>query len=152
MPQKNAQERVHSRIKEWADGIGHGAGKVLAEAVSGKYGEPMSEQWASGVIHGNPLRLQYLDAVAELLGVPPGDLVRRNDDHYLEVIPSEMLFLKYIRSLPDTVRHNLLHVCEYIFGFQERLLREQKSTVDKRTKAARLERANQLKKSPRKLA
>lgn len=143
MPNRNAEERVHARIKEWAERTGHGAGRMLAAAVNGRYGEKMSEQWASGIIKGNPLRLKYLDAIAELLGVPPGDLVRRYNDHYLEVIPSEMRFLKHIRSLPDTVRQHWLAFLDYVFGFQDTLLTERKSTIDKRTKLARLERARQ---------
>jgi hypothetical protein len=143
MPPLNADQRVHAHIQEWAERTGHGAATMLSKAVSGKYGEDMSVQWASGIINGNPLRLKYLDAVAELLGVPPGDLVRRHEDHYLEVTYSEMRFLKHLRTLPDTVRQHLLQVYEYIFGFQERLLKEQKAIVDGRTKAARLERQRQ---------
>lgn len=145
MPQlQGAAERVRMRLNEWAVKEGHGARTKLAHAVTGKYGKPMGLSWASGILKGkSAVQLDQLDQVAELLNVPPGDLVRRNKDHYLEVLPSEMLFLAHIRSLPDTVRHNLLHVWDYLFGFQERLLKEQKATVDKRTKAARLERERQ---------
>jgi hypothetical protein len=141
MAQQTASERVRQRLTEWAKTEGWGARKTLAEASPGKYGKPRTIQWASGVIKGRQkLRLDDLDVIAELLQVPPGDLVRRNHDHYLELIPSEMRFVMHLRSIPDTVRQHLMHVAEYFFGFQERLLKEQKATVDKRTKAARVER------------
>jgi len=138
MADQNAEERVSLRIKQWAKQYGHGAGKALARAVSGRFGEEMSEQWASGIIAGAPLRLKHLDAVAELLGVPPGDLIRRNGDHYLEVIPSEMAFLAHLRTLPNAVRQHLSIALDYIFAFQSQALEAQKTTVDRRTKGARL--------------
>lgn len=139
MPSVDAAERVRRRLNEWRVRTGHGAGTQLAHAVHGKYGARLSNQWASGIFGGRQdLRLKDLDAVAELLGVPPGDLVRRDDDHYLEVIPSEMLLLRHIRSLPDTVRHHLLKLWDYTFSFQAQVLKDQKVKVDQRTKAARL--------------
>lgn len=144
MPQPNAAERVRNRLNEWAKAQGWGARKKLAEGVVGKYGKPMSIQWASGVLKGHQqVGLDQLDDVAALLGVPPGDLVRRDKDHYMELIGSEMRFVSHLRAMPDTVRQHMLHVWEYFGGFQERLLKEQKATVDGRTKAARLERLNQ---------
>lgn len=138
---QNAAERVRARIKEWTDIHGHGSQRRLARAVPGKYGEPRSDQWLSDIINDRQdLALSDLDAVAEAMNLPPGDLVRRNHDHYMELIPSEMRFVMYLRTLPDTIRHNMLHVWEYFFAIQERLLKEQKNTVDKRTKAARLQR------------
>lgn len=137
----NAAERVRTRLKEWVAAHGHGSQGRLARAVPGKFGEPKGDSWISGVLRGEQdVTLRDLDAIAEVLDVPPGDLVRRNHDHYLELIPSEMRFVMHLRSIPDTVRQHLLHVAEYFFGFQERLLKEQKATVDKRTKAARVER------------
>lgn len=142
--QLNAAERVRLRLNEWAIEVGHGAGKRLGEAVSGKFGEQMSPQWASGILSGkSDLRLKDLDAVAELLGVPPGDLVRRDGDHYLELIPTEMLFVRYLRGLPDTVRKHLLHVCDYFYAFQDGVLKAQRAQVDLRTKAARAQRKNE---------
>lgn len=138
VPDVDAAERVRRRLVEWKEKHGHGAGTTLASAVNGKYGEAMSPQWASGVFTGkNDLRLEHLDAVAELLGVPPGDLVRREKDLYIEVIPTEMMFLRHLRKLPDTVRHQLLHVWDYLFGFQDKLLKEYKDQVDRRTALAR---------------
>lgn len=150
MSQSDAAARVRRRLNEWADRVGrHGATTALAKAVPGKYGKPMSVTWASGIITGKQdLRLADLDAVAELLGVPPGDLVRRNHDHYLEVIPSEMRFLQHIRRLPDTIRQHWLAYLDYVFGFQDALLTEHKTTIDKRTKLARLARERQRREPP----
>lgn len=143
-PQQNAAERVRQRIQEWITQNGHGSQRKLARSIPGKYGEPRGDSWLSGVLKGRQeLALSDLDAVAEALNVPPGDLVRRDKDHYMELIPSEMRFVSHLRTLPDTVRQHLLHVWDYFGGFQERLLKEQKATVDGRTKAARLERAAQ---------
>lgn len=140
--QQNAAERVRARIKEWVEAQGHGSQRRLARAVPGKFGEPRSDQWLSDILNDRQdLALSDLDAVADAMGVPPGDLVRRNNDHYLELIPSEMRFVTLLRTLPDTIRHNLLAVWAYFDGFQTRLLKEQKATVDQRTKAARMERA-----------
>lgn len=141
MPNQNAAERVRSRIREWNTANGRGSARRLAQSVPGKYGEPRGDSWISGVLRGEQdITLRDLDALAHVLGVPPGDLVRRNGDHYLEVIPSEMRFLFFLRALPDTVRQHLMRVCEYLLGFQEQLLKEQKDTVDQRTKLARLHR------------
>lgn len=145
VPQLDAAERVRRRLQEWAKTRGRGAGKELAAAVPGKFGQPMTEQWASGILNGrNDLRLADLDSIAELLHVPPGDLVRRDGDHYVEVIPSEMRFLKYVRSVPDTVRHHWLMCLDYLFAFQEQVMNENRATIDKRTKAARLQREREL--------
>lgn len=136
--QQNAADRVRMRIKEWVKASGRGSQRRLAHRVPGEFGETRTDQWISDIINQRQkLSLSDLDAVAEAMGIPPGDLVRRNGDHYMELIPSEMRFVMHLRTLPDTVRHNLLHFWDYIFGFQDRLLREQKATVDKRTKAAR---------------
>lgn len=138
---EDAAARVRRRLNEWKKAHGRGATKALGGAVLGKFGEPMSAQWASGILKGkSELRLADLDSVAELLGVPPGDLVRRNGDHYMELIPSEMKFVGYLRQLPDTVRRHLMSAWDYFFRAQSELLSLQKDTVDRRTKAARAER------------
>lgn len=140
MPSMNAAERVRQRLNEWAKTRGHGAVTALGKAVTGKYGKPMTPQWASGVLSGkSELRLEDLDAVANLLGVLPGDLVRRDGDHYLEVIPSEMQILKHVRALPDTIRQHWLMYLNYVFGFRDELVKERQGQIDKRTKAARLQ-------------
>ena len=139
---QHAADRVRARTKEWVAVHGHGSQRKLALAVLGKYGEPRSDSWISDILNGRAdVSLRDLDALAEAMGIPPGDLVRRDDDHYLEVIPSEMRFLAHLRTLPDTVRQHLLGAWDYIFGFQDRLLKEQRATVDKRTKVARMHRA-----------
>lgn len=153
MPQVDAAARVRKRLVEWKASYGHGAGTELAKAVPGEYGESLSPQWASGIFKGkSKLRLEDLDYVADLLGIPPGDLVRRDGDHYLEVIPSEIRFLQHLRALPDTVRHHWLTFLDYVFGFQEQLLAEHKATVDRRTKAARNAKARAERKAERRKA
>lgn len=140
---EDAAARVRRRLREWVEREGHGSKIRLAEAVSAKYGEPKSPAWVTGILmgpdkNGQDLRLRDLDAVAEFLGVPPGDLVRREGDLYVEVLPTEMRFLRHVRALPDTARHHWIAFLDYVFGFQERLIAEQKGIVDGRTKAARL--------------
>lgn len=146
MPQpQNASERVLARLAEWAEQEGRGSRKKLAEAVTGKYGEPMTIQWASGLINGHQkVSLDQLDAIAALLGVPPGDLVKREGDYYIEVVPHEMRFVSHLRSLPDSIRRHLMHAWDYFVDTQQRLLVQQKDQVDGRTKAARLQRQKEL--------
>jgi transcriptional regulator with XRE-family HTH domain len=138
---RNASDRVLARLSTWAEHEGRGSRKKLAEAVTGKYGEPMTIQWASGVINGHQkVSLDQLDAIAALLGVPPGDLVKRDEDHYMEVLPHEMRFVGHLRSMPDAIRRHLMYVWDYFLETQDRILVQQKDQVDRRTKAARLQR------------
>jgi len=145
--QLTAAERVRAKLNLWANAQGHGARRTLAAAVSGKYGEPMSIQWASGVLSGHQdLRLDQLDAVAALLNVAPGDLVARAGDHYLEVLPSERKFVEHLRSMPDIIRRHLLATWDYFLEAHVELLTVRKDQVDGRTKLAKRLRAAELSK------
>lgn len=139
---RHAAERVRVRIKEWCDREGHGSKKQLAEAVNGLFGDTKSRSWATDITSGGAdLRLRDLDAIANLLDVPPGDLVRRPHDHYLEVTPTEMRLLRYFRAMPDVTRGHFIAYLDYIFGFQERALAEQAAERDVKTRSAREEHA-----------
>jgi hypothetical protein len=150
MPQHHAAERVRRRIREWIEAEGHGSRTSLAKAVPAKFGEPKSTSWVTDLLRRSgkkqsDLRLRDLDAVAAAMGVPPGDLVRRDQDLYLEVTPSEIRLLRYFRALPDVIRGHLLTYCDYIFGFHERALSEQAAERDRRTNLAKAELAQQKK-------
>jgi len=146
MRHENAAARVRRRIAEWAKSQGHGSRKRLADAVKGLYGKGRSSSWVTDLIDGpdgggQDLRLRDLDAVAETIGVPPGDLVRRDDNHYAEVTPSELRILRFHRSLPDTARHHFLSYFEYIYSLQQRILEAQAQERDERTAEAKRHRA-----------
>lgn len=142
MPNYNAAERVRQRIQEWTTREGHGSKKMLAAAVMSKYGDTKSLSWVTDLLRisgkkKSDLRLRDLDDVAEALGIPPGDLVRRPNDHYLEVTPTEMRLLHHFRSLPDAIRQHMIASMDYLFGFHERSLREQAAERDRRTQLAK---------------
>jgi hypothetical protein len=139
---ENAAERVRRRIKDWLDAEGRGSRTELADAVTGLYGETRSQSWVTDITQGRQdVRLRDLDALARGIGVPPGDLVRHDDNLYLEVTPSETRVLRFFRSLPDVARHHYLAYLEYIFNLQRQMLEQQAEERDKRTaEAKRLQR------------
>jgi len=142
----NAASRVRRRIAEWVHEQGHGSRKRLADAVRGLYGKPRSASWATDITDGpddggQDLRLRDLDAVAEAMGVPPGDLVRRDDNMYAEVTPTELRFLRFYRSLPDVARHHLVSYFDYLYGVQQKMLEAQAQERDVRTAEARRQKA-----------
>lgn len=139
MAPPNAAERVRRRIAEWTKRQGHGSKKTLAHAVKAKFGTKKSASWATGLTKpdGSDLRLRDLDDVAQLLDVPPGDLVRRDTDHYLEVTPSEMRLLRHFRMVPDVIRGHWMAYLDYIFGPHEQAFAEQATERDRRTAEAR---------------
>lgn len=143
-PQRHAAERVRLRIREWLEKTGHGSRTQMAEAVFGKFGAQRSRSWVSDIQKGldgggADLRLRDLDAIADLLNVPPGELVRRPADHYVEVTPTELRVLRYFRTMPDVIRGHFLAYVDYIFSFQERALAEQAAERETKTAAARTE-------------
>jgi hypothetical protein len=140
-----AAQRVRRRIAEWVKDQGHGSRKRLAQAVTGLYGKVRSQSWVTDLIDGpdqggQDLRLQDLDAIAREMGVPPGDLVRHDDNLYAEVTPSELRILRFYRSLPDVARHHFLGYFDYLYGLQQKMLEAQASERDARTAEARRER------------
>ena len=142
MRHDNAAVRVRRRITEWLDLQGRGSKSQLAAAVKGLYGAPRSSSWVTDLTHGpekggQDLRLADLDAVADAMKVPPGDLVRREDNHYLEVTPSEVKLLRYVRALPDVARHHFMAYISHLRDVQQRELDEQARIRDERTAEAR---------------
>lgn len=135
---ENAAQRVRRRISEWVKAEGHGSRKHIADTVRGMYGRPRSASWATDIVKGaQDLRLADLDAVAEAMGVPPGDLVRRDDNFYLEVTHTERRLINFYRALPDVARHHLLEYFNYIYGLQQKALEAQAAERDERTAAAK---------------
>ena len=148
MRHDNAAARVRRRIAEWIAAQGHGSRKRLADAVKGLYGHSRSPSWITDIIDGpdeggQDLRLKDLDAVADAMGVPPGDLVRRDDNLYLEITQNEIRILRFFRALPDVARHHMLGYFDYLYSTQQRLLETQAQERDQRTSEARRERARQ---------
>ncbi len=137
----DAATRVRQRIDAWTKVQGHGSKKQLADAVTGLYGYERSATWVSDVVHGRQdLRLRDLDAVADAMDVPPGDLVRRSDRQYLEVTNSEARLLRYFRALPETIRAHWLAYLDYLYSFHERALAEQAAERKRRTEDAQKDR------------
>lgn len=146
MRHENAAGRVRRRITEWVKAQGHGSRKRLANAVKGLYGQNRSASWITDIIDGpddggQDLRLRDLDAVAAAMGVPPGDLVRHDDNLYVEITPSEFKVLKFYRNLPDVAKHHMLGLFDYLHTMQQRVLENQAEERDKRTAEAKRERA-----------
>lgn len=144
MRHENAATRVRRRIAEWVKEKGHGSRKTLAAAVKGLYGYSRSPSWVTDILDGpehggQDLRLRDLDAIAEAMEVPPGDLVRRNDAIYMELSATEARLIRYFRAMPDVIRGHFLAYVDYIYGFQERALADQAAERDRRTKAAQAE-------------
>lgn len=135
----NAAERVRARIKEWTDKEGHGSKKRLAEAVRDPNDDPVQGQaWATGIIDGTTdLRLKHLDAVADLLGDPPGSLVRKADRNYWELTMAESRLVEHYRSLPETIKHNWISWLDYMFRFRHEALEQQGRERQQRTEKAR---------------
>lgn len=143
---ENSAARVRRRISEWVKEQGHGSRKRLADKVHGLYGKTRSASWVTDLIDGpdaggQDLRLCDLDAVADVIGVPPGDLVRHNDNMYAEVTPSEMRVLRFHRALPDVTRHHLMGYFEYLYNLQQKMLEAQAHERDARTADAKRQRA-----------
>ena len=139
MRHDNAASRVRRRIFDWVTREGHGSRTVLANAVPGLYGEARSQSWVTDIIDGpdkggQDLRLRDLDAVADAMGVPPGELVRREDRLCIEVSVMEMRMIKFFRAMPEITRHHLIAYFEYIFGLQDKILAAQEIERIKHTR------------------
>jgi transcriptional regulator with XRE-family HTH domain len=133
-----ASDRVRDRIAEWVEREGHGSQRRLARAVSGKFGEPKSDQWISDILNKRAdLVLRDLDAVADVLDVPPGWLVRGLDRNYDELTMAESKILRFYRGLPDTVRAAWLMWLEYVFSYQEATLTKVAAKREQKTQQAR---------------
>lgn len=154
MPSENAAERVRRRIAEWVKAEGHGSRKRLSDAVLGLYGQKRSASWVTDIIDGpdrggQDLRLKDLDGIAAGMGVPPGDLVRQNDNLYAEVTASEWRILRFYRALPDVARHHVLGYFDYIYSLQQKTLEAQARERDERTAAAKRTHAAEIRERKR---
>lgn len=115
MPTLDAAQRVRARIKDWVAKQGHGSRVALANAVNGMYGATRTSSWVTGVVNGSQdIRLADLDAIAECLDVPPGDLVRKPDRNYLELTMAETRVLMHFRALPWKAREHWLGWLEFV--------------------------------------
>lgn len=144
MRQENAAARVRRRIADWVKQKGHGSRKRLAEAVYGQFGQTRTSSWVTDIIDGpdqggQDLRLRDLDAIAHAMDVPPGELVKREDQHYLEVSSAEARLIRYFRAVPDVIRNHWIAYLDYLHGFHERALTDQAAERDRRTAEARTE-------------
>lgn len=139
MASADAAQRVRERIQAWVKREGRGSLKQLAEAVPGAFGQKRDHQaWATGIHNGSQdLRLKDLDDVAELLGVPPGELVRAYDRNYLELTMAETRLVEYFRCLPDTVRQHWLYFLDFVFLPRLTELKTSGREAQRRTDAAR---------------
>ena len=117
MRQPDAAERVRQRIQDWIKLHGRGSLLRLSKAVPGQFGKERDHQsWATGISKGRQdLRLADLDAVAELLDCPPGELVRGYDRNCLELTMDESRLIKYFRALPRTVQRDWLRFLDFVF-------------------------------------
>lgn len=143
MPRDDAAERVRRRLLDWVHRHGHGSRTKIADAVHTTYGASLSRSWVTDLLaEGDPtdLRLEYLDAVAELLDMPPGELVAREGDHYLEVSPTEYRLVRYFRSLPDVIRGHAMAYLDFLFGAHERAQEDAVAVRNRATAAAKLAR------------
>lgn len=125
MRAEDAAARVRRRLTRWVEDNGHGSRVRLARKVLGLYGKPRTSAWVTDLLDGpdgggQDLRLRDLDAVASAIGVPPGELVARDGHEYVEVTASELKLLRYYRSLPATIQHNMIAYLDFLFAAHQR--------------------------------
>lgn len=114
----NAAERVRARIQDWFSAQGWGSKTVLANEVLAKFGGTRSRSWVTGLITRSgkrqDLRLRDLDAVADAMGIQPGQLVQRFDRVWLDATMEEDRMLRYFRALPDEIRASLVTIADFL--------------------------------------
>ena len=109
MGASDPRTRVRQRIKQLLENRGM-TQRAFAKAMG------HGDQWASNFLHGEfALSLDQLDTAAAALGVPPGELVRRQDDSW-ELSPTEMRVIRALRMLPPPVRDHLAMTMDYTVG------------------------------------
>ena len=143
MDRTDAAARVRRRLVEWAQREGHGSLSKIAAAIKTKYGQSLTPSALTGIAGGHiddedftALKLKYLDAVAELLDMPPGELVARDGDHYLEVTPSERRLVMYFRSMPDVIRGHAVAYLDFLFSAHQERAQDEIAAAKKRNVAA----------------
>lgn len=138
----DAAQRVRERLREWAAREGHRSKARIAKAVAALYGKPKSPSWVTGLLNGptregHDLRLKDLDAIAELLQIPPGELVRGYDRNYMELTMAESRLIEYYRLLPETIRSHWIRYLDYVFRPQRSKAADDDAERKKRTDKAR---------------
>jgi hypothetical protein len=142
----HAAVRVRRRLRAWVKEQGFGSHQRIARAVHSKYGQRKSASWATNILRDAPgkkmteVRLRDLDALAYVLGVPPGELVARDGHHYIEATPSELKLVRYFRSLPHTVQQHMMEYLDFLHAAHQRELSEQAHERDQKTEIARHQR------------
>ena len=105
----DAPARVRQQIKRLLEDRGR-TQRALALALG------HGDQWASNVLAGRQmLSLRDLDRIALFFGVPPGELVRLQDDSW-ELSPTEMRVVRGLRFLPPSVRDHYAILLDYTIG------------------------------------
>lgn len=125
MSTPDVRTRVRQRIRRLLEDRGH-TNRAFATALGHK------DQWASNLLAGRfPLSLDEIDAVAEFLRVPPGEIVRVADEPW-ELTPTEMRVIRAIRMLPPPIRDHLVILADYLVGVVP-------DEIDRLTKIRRLD-------------
>ncbi len=139
----HAAIRVRRRLRAWVAEQGHGSRLRIARAVSSRFGARKSASWATDILRDGhnakliDLRLRDLDAVADVLGVPPGELVARDGNHYIEARPSELKLVRYFRSLPVDVQKHMMAYLDFLHEAHEReltVMAQQRDEITERAK------------------
>lgn len=74
------------------------------------------DQWASNLFRGDfTLPMDQLDLVADALGVPPSEIVRRHTDPW-ELTSQEMRAIRALRLLPPVIREHAVTQLDYTVG------------------------------------
>ena len=96
---EHAAERVRRRLRDWLAKEGQESTARLARAVDAKVNRGRATQ---------DIRLRDLDAIAEEMGIPVGELVQPEGADYIEVTPIEMRMIRHLRAMPDSARDHWL--------------------------------------------
>lgn len=118
-----ATERVRQRLAEWVKQTGHGAQRRLAKAVGAYFGESSrSDQWISDILSGrNDPTLHDLDAFADAMDIPPGELVRFPDKAYAELTMAELIVVEAFRAVSFTAQQHIVSVLRALIGKSGRI-------------------------------
>lgn len=137
----DAADRVRIRIEEWLHQQGHGSKTKLAGAVAAPYGEKKSRSWVTGLFtkegKRQDLRLRYLDDVAELIGMPPGELVSRFGTRVRELSEGENRLIESIRKFPAKMQPSFLEHLDFLMRGHLRSLERDTRDSESLTAAAR---------------
>lgn len=91
------RDRKKMKQVQVADGVGLSSSHI-SNFLKGKY----------------ELRLRHLDRLADALGVPPSELVRRTDEPLYELSDAEARLIGYYRQWTPDAQHALLSVLDFV--------------------------------------